>query len=655
MMMTMTTMSGGDIRNIRDGAGGLPMEEEVEMGDVYECGAGGEAGGGAVLPRHAATAEPRQSWGKKLEFVLACVGYSVGLGNVWRFPYLSYSSGGGAFLIPFFIMLVICGLPLMYMELAVGQYTRQGPIGALGKMCPFFKGAGLATVVVSLLFTTYYNIIITWAFYYLFNTFRTVLPWTHCNHAWSSPNCLDTSVIAANTTANVTTINSTTTAAINATIMSPSSSLSPLHRGNYGNNNNNDTISPTEDFFMNSLLQKTSSMEDQGVIRWELVLLLMLCWLIVYFCIWKGPKSTGKVVYVTAVFPYIVLFILLVRGVTLPGAKDGILFFIKPKWHQLAEAKVWMNAAIQNFNSLGIAFGGLITMSSYNKFNNNIIKDVFCLVVIDAFTCIVAGFAIFSILGALAAQQGKTVEAVVTEGPGLVFIIYPQAFSEMPVAQLFAFLFFLMLIFLGIDSQFAGVEVVVTALQDHFAPQIKKYLRKKELLVLLVCLVSFVGGLPNVTQGGIYFFQLIDRYAAGVSVMYLAFFEVIAVTWFYGARRLGRNIEEMTGKAPPYFFILCWYYVSPLFILAILIFSMIQYSDLKVGGYEYPKWAIGIGWFISSLSLVCIPLGMVDAVYQAKGNNLWQKLRHSLVSPMCEETTAIELCNKDNMLHTATN
>ncbi|CAI9744316.1 sodiumchlorideine-likedependent and chloride-dependent GABA transporter ine-like [Octopus vulgaris] len=555
------------------------------------------------------TTDVRQSWGKKLEFVLACIGYSVGLGNVWRFPYLSYSSGGGAFLIPFFLMLIICGIPLMYMELAIGQYTRQGPIGAIGKLCPFFKGAGLATVVVSYLFTTYYNIIITWSFYYLFNTFTSLLPWTHCNHTWSSPTCWDSGSV--NTTAP------------------------------------NNTISPTENFFMNSLLQKTPRMEEQGVIRWELVLLLMLCWLLVYFCIWKGPKSTGKVVYVTAIFPYIVLFILLIRGVTLPGAKEGILFFIKPKWYQLADAKVWMNAAIQNFNSLGIAFGGLITMSSYNKFSNNIIKDVICLALIDAFTCIMAGFAIFSILGALAVSQGKTVEDVVTEGPGLVFIIYPQAFSEMPVAQLFAFLFFLMLICLGIDSQFAGVEVVVTALQDHFAPQIKKYLKRKELLVLLVCLLSFLGGLPNVTQGGIYFFQLIDRYAAGVSVMYLAFFEVIAVTWFYGAKRLGRNIQEMTGNAPSFFFILCWYYVSPLFILAILIFSMVQYSDLEVGGYVYPKWAIGIGWFITSLSLVCIPLGMIDAVYNSKGNNLWQKFRNSLTSPIMEESMTMELCNKE--------
>lgn len=548
--------------------------------------------------------ETRQNWSKKLEFILACVGYSVGLGNVWRFPYLCFSSGGGAFLIPFFFMLIICGVPLMYMELAVGQYTRQGPIGAIAKLCPFFKGAGLATVVISFLFTTYYNIIITWACYYLFSSFTSVLPWTHCKHDWSSPLCWDGTSATGN-------------------------------ESNFIQLNN--TISPTENFFMNNVLKKTSGIEKQGTIRWELVLLLMFCWILVYFCIWKGPKGTGKVVYVTAIFPYVVLLILVIRGLTLPGAIDGVLFFIKPKWYQLTEAKVWMNAAIQNFNSLGIAFGGLITMSSYNKFHNNIIKDVMTIAIVDAFTCILAGFAIFSILGALALSQNKNVEDVVQEGPGLVFIIYPQGFSEMPASQFFAFLFFIMLIFLGIDSQFAGVEVVVTAIQDHFALQIKKYLKRKELLVLIVCIVSFMAGLPNIMQGGIYFFQLIDFYAAGVSVMYLAFFEVIAVTWFYGAKQLGQNIQEMTGKYPNYFFILCWYIASPLFIIAIWIFNMVQYSDLKIGDYAYPKWAIGIGWFIATLSIICIPIGMIHSVFTAKGGNLWQKFRSSLKSEFTKE------------------
>ncbi|KAL8571525.1 hypothetical protein ACOMHN_056820 [Nucella lapillus] len=536
--------------------------------------------------------EDREHWSKRVEYLLAIIGYAVGLGNVWRFPYLCFRSGGGAFLIPFFLMLVLCGVPLAYMEMAVGQFTSQGPIGALGKMCPFFKGAGLATVVISFLFTTYYVIIITWSFFYMFSTFQSQLPWVGCSHDWSSPQCW------FNTT--------------NAT-QPP-----------------NDSRSPTEDFYLERVLERSEGIEDQGTMRWELFGIMVFSWVVIYFCIWKGPKSTGKVVYFTATFPYVVLAILLVRGVTLPGSELGINYFIKPKWELLLDAKVWVYAAAQNFNSLGVAFGGLITMSSYNKYNKKVFRDVLVLALVDAGTCLLAGFAIFSTLGYLAYSQGKDVEDVVKEGPGLVFIIYPEAFTTMPVSQLFAFLFFFMLVCLGIDSQFASVEVIVTTIQDHFSSAVRRYLRRKEALVGVVCFISFLCGLPNITQGGQWFFTLIDYYTAALSLMILAFFEVIAVSWFYGARRLSEDIQDMTGSKPHLFFVVCWYVISPVLIFGIFIFSMIQYKPLSIAGYTYPGWAQVMGWIIALLSVICIPLGMIHAVCTSPGSSLIKKVQMSL-------------------------
>ena len=133
--------------------------------------------------------EPRESWGSTLSFILACVGYAVGLGNIWRFPYLAYKSGGGAFLIPFAVMLLLCGIPLLYMELAAGQYTRRGPIGAMGKLSPILKGAGVATVIMTFLLSTYYNVIMSWALFYFISSFSSVLPWEQCNHEWNSQEC----------------------------------------------------------------------------------------------------------------------------------------------------------------------------------------------------------------------------------------------------------------------------------------------------------------------------------------------------------------------------------------------------------------------------------------------------------------------------------
>ncbi len=100
-------------------------------------------------------------------------------------------SGGGAFLIPYFICLCIVAIPLMYMEFSVGQFTQRGPIGALGKLCPLLKGVGIATVVISFFLTTYYIVIIGWDLYFLFSCFQAEVPWKTCDNDWNTPRCWD--------------------------------------------------------------------------------------------------------------------------------------------------------------------------------------------------------------------------------------------------------------------------------------------------------------------------------------------------------------------------------------------------------------------------------------------------------------------------------
>ncbi|CAF1211881.1 unnamed protein product [Didymodactylos carnosus] len=554
----------------------------------------------------------RPQWSKKIEFILACVGYAVGLGNVWRFPYLCYSSGGGAFLIPFFITLLFCAFPLMYMELAVG--------------------AGVATVVMTFWLVTYYVVILAWALYYLIYSFQKDVPWKGCKNPWNKNTCYD----------------------------SYDSQLS---------NNTlkmNGTLSPGDEYYRYKVLQMSSTINDIGSMRYELVAYAAILWIIVYFCIWKGVKSAGKVVYVTATFPYIVLLILVIRGCTLPGAKQGLIYFFKPKWGDLLKAKVWLKAAQQNFNSVGIAFGSLIAMSSYNNFNNNIIRDVLPVVILDAFTSIIAGTAIFSVLGYIAHTQKTDIDNVVLQvllykiqnrkgyievllGPGLVFSVYPEAIATMKVAPLWAILFFLMLLFLGIDSQFTMVEVVVTTIEDEFHVHFRKYFKRKEYLVIAVCLITFLLGLVYFTQAGIYFFTLVDHFAAGVSLMYIAFFEVIAIVWFYGAKRLANNVEEMTGKQPHIFFVICWYAVAPALILAIWIFSFTDLKRIRFGkDYVFPVWAETVGWCIALLSIIAIPLGAMHAIYKADGNTLWQVN----IADGKKKMNDI-LVNIDNLFHTS--
>lgn len=167
-----------------------------------------------------------------------------------------------------------------------------------------------------------------------------------------------------------------------------------------------------------------------------------------------------------------------------------------------------------------------------------------------------------------------------------------------------------------------------------------------EVLVLVICVVSFLCGLPNVTnvrskntfplwtvtniislkfQGGIFFFQLIDHYAASISIMYLAFFEIIAIAWFYGVRNLSTNIQDMTGRPPSLYFKFCWLIAAPLMIFSIWVFYMIGYTQPRYGDdYYFPPWAIAIGWTITSMSILCIPIFMIYVFTKAKGDTLWQ-------------------------------
>uniref|UniRef100_A0A663N6B5 Transporter n=1 Tax=Athene cunicularia TaxID=194338 RepID=A0A663N6B5_ATHCN len=510
-----------------------------------------------------------------MEFVLSVAGEIIGLGNVWRFPYLCYKNGGGAFLIPYLIFLFTCGIPLFFLETALGQYTSQGGVTAWRKICPIFEGIGYASQVIECYLNIYYIIILSWALFYLFSSFTAVLPWASCNNPWNS----GTLSLEWNTNASVVCVNIC------------------MH------------------VWTGNVLGLTDGIHKLGTVRWELALCLLLAWIICYFCIWKGVKSTGKVVYFTATFPYAMLIILLVRGVTLPGAAEGIIFYLKPDISRLADPQVWMDAGTQILFSYAICQGCLTALGSYNKYTNDCYRDCIMLCFLNSATSFVAGFAIFSVLGFMAQEQGVPIAEVAESGPGLAFIAYPTAVTMMPVSQLWSCLFFLMLIFLGLDSQFVCVESMVTSLIDMF-PGVFRKKGRRELSAVTLC------SLP-LQQGGMYIFQLFDYYAAsGMCLLFLAIFEVICVGWVYGANRFYDNIEDMIGFRPWPLIKICWLVFTPglCLVSAVFLFSLIKYTPLKYNNsYVYPPWGYVVGWLMALSSMVCIPLYAIFILLKTKG------------------------------------
>ncbi|XP_063151901.1 sodium-dependent serotonin transporter isoform X2 [Candoia aspera] len=378
-------------------------------------------------------------------------------------------------------------------------------------------------------------------------------------------------------------------------------------------------------------VHRAKGLDDLGGISWQLTLCLLFIFTIVYFSIWKGIKTSGKVIWVTATFPYVVLFILLIRGATLPGAWKGVLYYLQPDWQKLLTTQVWVDAAAQIFFSLGPGFGVLLAFASYNKFHNNCYQDALVTSAVNCLTSFIAGFVIFTVLGYMAEMRKEPVSEVAKDtGPSLLFITYAEAIANMPASTFFAIIFFLMLITLGLDSTFAGLEGVITGVLDEF-PHI--WGQRREWFVLIFIMMCFMGSLSTLTFGGAYVVKLFEEYATGPAVIAVVFLESIAVAWFYGVTQFCSDVKEMLGFSPGWFWRICWVAISPVFILFIICSFVASSPDIRLFDYSYPYWTVVLGYCIGTSSFICIPAYMIYRLARTPGT-----LKERLLKSITPET-----------------
>ncbi|XP_063599682.1 sodium- and chloride-dependent glycine transporter 2-like [Penaeus indicus] len=488
--------------------------------------------------------DERGTWHSKWDYFLSLSGLAIGLGNVWRFPYLCYKNGGGAFLVPYLIMLALVGLPLYLLETGVGQFSSGSPV-TIYRVCPLFKGIGIAATLARMYLETYYSVVVSYPLVFLYNLVGIGLPWATCDNTWNTDNCSQL-VLENNTDQEIST----------------------------------HTRSPADEFFHYQILNISSGVEEAGGFVLPVVLGTVFVWILVFLSIFKGIRVTGKLVWFTVTFPFVMLLILFLRGVTLPGALDGIYYYVYPDFKKLARLQVWGDAASQIFFSLGAGGGALVSLGSYNKFRYNCLRNAYIVPVLNSATSIFAGFVVFSVLGFMAHQTGIPVEKVTTGGPALAFITYPEAVSMMPMAQLWAVLFFTMLFFLGIDSIFAEMESMVLTVTDAF-PRLR---HARTWVTLAFCVGLCLVALSCCTK---------------VSVKFVV---------GEGVGRLIRDIQMMTGKVVPYFWYITWLAVTPSVLAFIFVNIFARSSPVSYRGVEFPAWAQALGWVIAATSMLTAPL-----------------------------------------------
>lgn len=433
----------------------------------------------------------RERWDSRAAFILAASGSAIGLGNLWRFPALAYQYGGGAFFLPYLLALFLIGIPIAILEFALGQVVQSGDIACFGSMHKRLRGIGLGSVFGAFMVVTYYNVIVAWACIYLVNSFRSPIPWN----------------VADDVTGEA-------------------------------------VLEPGQNFFDNQVLRRSLDPADNAnTIGGTQVGAVLFVWIAIAAIVWKGVSRTSKVVYVTMIVPLITLLILVIRGATLDGAGEGIRQYIG-QWDfaVLSDGAAWSDAVSQIFFSIGVTFGVMTAYSSYNSRFQNTVSDALIISLTNSAVSVLAGFAVFSVLGFLSQRSGVPIADLKFVGISLAFLTYPVGLAELPAAGFFNVLFFLTLFFLGIDSAFSLVEAVCTAIKDS-----SKYNHvSRGLITTAVVSVGFFIGLLYTTNIGFYFLDIVDQYVSGIGMLFIGFMETFSSGWIY---RIDEHVELVGWRA----------------------------------------------------------------------------------------------------------
>jgi NSS family neurotransmitter:Na+ symporter len=458
---------------------------------------------------------------------MAAIGSAVGLGNVWRFPYVCYENGGGAFLIPYFVALFTAGIPLMILEFSIGHWARKAPPEAFKKIGKKWEWAGWLSVLMPFAVATYYVVIMAWCFSYMIYAI---------NLSWGQD---------------------------------------------------------AGGFFHNFL-------GDTGSLAWGGISIpvlfgLIAIWLTVFLILYKGVGRIGKVVALTVPLPTILLIILTIRGATLPGAMEGISYYLTPNFSRLGDVNVWLAAYAQVFFSLGVAQGIMITYASFLKKKSDINNNAFIISLADAGTSFLAGFTVFSVVGYLAMSQGVGVTELAISGPHLTFVTYPTAISLLPfAAAFFGAIFFLALLTFGIDSAFSMIEPMGASLSD-------KWKLTKAKATGIMCILGFSLSLIFIAGNGLQLVDIVDHFIANFGLVIIGLVECIILGWMYTLYKLRKHANQTSDFKIGQWWEILIKYVIPAVLIIILIVSV--YENITNPYAGYPWWVIVLGGLIPLLAL----------------------------------------------------
>lgn len=380
------------------------------------------------------SASKRETFSGRGAFIMAAIGSAVGLGNIWRFPYVTYENGGGAFIIPYIIALLTAGIPLLFLDYAIGHRHRGGAPLSYRRFNRRFETFGWWQVLVNVIIGIYYAVVLGWAASYTFFSI---------NGAWGDKP-IDFFI---------------------------------------------------GEFLKMGDISQGISFEFVGMVTGPLIAVWLVSLGILALGVQKGiAKSSGILMPLLVVM----FMVLVVYSLFLPGAAKGLDALFTPNWSKLSDPSVWIAAYGQIFFSLSICFGIMITYASYLKKDSDLTGSGLVVGFANSSFEVLAGIGVFAALGFMATAAGQEVSDVAKGGIGLAFFAFPTIINQAPFGELIGVLFFGSLTFAALTSFISVIEVIISAVQDKLRVSRAKvtFLVGVPMMVLSVFLFGTTTGLP---------------------------------------------------------------------------------------------------------------------------------------------------------------
>ena len=327
----------------------------------------------------------------------------------------------------------------------------------------------------------------------------------------------------------------------------------------------------------------------------------IILWFISHRSIDKGIGLASKIL-IPAVF--IIMAIIVIFALTLPGASIGINALIHPNWNLLFDINIWIVAFSQIIFSLGIGEALALTYASYLSDNKNLTDNVFFVVASNSSFEIFTAFGVFSILGYMSATSGTPLVQLVSEGTGLIFVVFPKIFSIMGIiGRVLAPLFFLAVLFAGISSAFAFFEPIIGSISS------KTNMSRKKLVTILsiigcLCSLLFTCGISS------YLVEIVDGFINKFGILLLIAVQCIIFGWYYGAEKVIPVLNEKSRIKVGSIWTTIIKYILPLLLTIIWIIGII---DLFKNATQF-ELMVDIG-------IIAIVLILSTVFYKQKSSN----------------------------------